>query len=490
MGELFAFINKGQKPYRLGENQRTRRPVTLPDTDRCTYIVGHSGMGKSTLLTNLILADIERGDRGVIVLDPHNELAEAVALRCPPEQAHRVTYFCPSHQTKKVLGFNPFQLNSTSKQEFELKADAIMQVFAHTWNLNYGNAPTMQNTLETFIRTLLSAYPQYQTNLLHMLCLTRKDEVGDFWREAVLPFVRGNPAMGQNWYEWMEEGRRKTDIESSRQKIKHLLISDVLWPVLCQPTTSDCFNFQDMLTQKKVLLVALGGLDSEFVRLLGSFILTQLLVTVKLSQAEQSSPCQVYADEFYYFNPQSFQFIINEGRKFKLYCTIAHQNLTQIKNKKLEATVQSCNNIILFKVSPDDAQQLRKHFYTPQGYIQPHLLANLPDFHALVRYKQDRQRPQDWIKTYAEARPVNRQVAKTIWQQSVAYGRPRAEIDKIKDSILRVVPDTVTPPQTMPLAEEFPTEATDAKPPEKTSSPEKKPQQKAKPTKFKPGFTA
>ncbi len=439
MEKLFACLDEGAAQYVLGKSQRTGQPVGLSDTNRCTYIIGRSGMGKSTLMTKLILADIAEGDRSVIVLDPHNELVESVASKCPPDQAHRVTYFAPSAQRNKILGFNPFEISSQDEQEYELKADAIMQVFAHTWKLNYAYTPTMQNTLETFARTLLSAYPQYKTSFLHMLCLTQLDDVGDYWRARLSALVGNNPAMNQTWSEWLKEGRREKDIESSRKKINHFNISDAIWPILYQPTSSECFNFQKMLSSKGVLLVALGGLDLEFVRLLGSLILTQLLVAVKLHKKEDRQPCNVYADEFYYFNPESFKFIIDEGRKHKLFCTIAHQSLKQISDR-VAAIVQGSEGIVVFSVSPDDAQRLRKHFFTnKKGFVSPHVVANLPKYQALVRYERNDRRVQDWIKTIEEDRPGDREVASAIWQRSLSFGRSMQDIEKTKNAILNVI---------------------------------------------------
>ena len=477
MDNLFAFLQQGTTAYTLGRNPRTGQRVGFADNNRCTYVIGRSGMGKSNLLTNLILTDIEKADRSVIVLDPHNELVESVALRCPPEQAHRVTYFAPSNQIRRVLGINPFALASDSQQEFELRAEAIMQVFAHTWNLNYANAPTMQNTLETFIRTLLANYGQYKTSLAHMLCLAEKEDVGNYWREKLSAATQHNLALSQNWREWQKDSRREKDIDSSRQKIKHILVSDLLWPILCQPTSSACFDFPNVLRRKGVLLVALGGLEKEFIRLLGSFILTQLLVAVRLHQKEEDAPCNVYADEFYYFNPQSFQFIIDEGRKFNLFCTLANQNLAQISNRRLAVTVQGCDNIVAFGCNPEDAARLRHHFITPSGFIKPQLVSNLPRYQALVRYAQGKKRPQAWLETFKEARQPNRQVVGEIWQQSLAFGRRREEIERIKEGIERMQPTTGTAsvagqPVSEPLTEKS------------------KLRTKTKEPKVKPGFTA
>ena len=59
------------------------------------YIVGKTGMGKTDLLRNIILADIWRG-AGVGVIDPHGDLAESVIDAIPPERSDDVVYFNPS----------------------------------------------------------------------------------------------------------------------------------------------------------------------------------------------------------------------------------------------------------------------------------------------------------------------------------------------------------------------------------------------------------
>ena len=146
----------------------------------------------------------------------------------------------------------------------------------------------------------------------------------------------------QNWSEWENERRLREDIQSSRQKIKHIITSDTLASILSQPQSADCFRFQELLSQKGVLLVNLEGLEDEGQRLIGSIILTQLLVMAKLRMdTEDRVPCHIYADEFYKFSPQSFVTIINEARKFRLFCTLAHQNLEQL-DKKARAAAANC----------------------------------------------------------------------------------------------------------------------------------------------------
>ena len=418
----------------LGKSIHTGRRIRLEDPRRSTYVAGAHGEGKSTLMLNLILDDIEGDDKGVVILDPHGDLVKAVAARCPRQHVEQVVYFAPSEQRERVLGLNPFETQHPS--EYELKRNALMDVFAYAWYGGYANTPTLQNTLETLISTLIAAYPAHRISFLHMLLLTRLDPVGDRWRHEMATWVQDNPALAQNWKEWQQRRRLEADIDSTRQKVKHIIASDTLYPILCQPASAPCFRFQEVLSRNGVLLVNLEGLDDESQRILGSIILTQLFVMAKLRQdAGDRVPCHIYADEFYKFSPQSFVDIINEARKFRLFCTLAHQNLAQL-DKAAQAAAASCGNIIVFRVNPKDSAVLGRHFRAGGRALHSATLSNLPRYHAAVRYVSYRQRRQAPLQTYKERGEASEEVAALIRERSAAFGAPRTEIDDYVNGIL------------------------------------------------------
>src|SRR3989338_7773506 len=74
--------------------QRRRFGIQRNDRRKHVYIIGKTGMGKSTLLENMTIQDIQAG-HGVAVVDPHGEYAE------------RVLQFVPEHRIKDVVYFNP-----------------------------------------------------------------------------------------------------------------------------------------------------------------------------------------------------------------------------------------------------------------------------------------------------------------------------------------------------------------------------------------------
>jgi hypothetical protein len=164
-----------------------------------------------------------------------------------------------------------------------------------------------------------------------MLLALRADPLGDVWRRQLSECTRDNPVVAGKWLEWEREARRRADAESSRNKIHYLISNDIIRHILCQPTSSSCFHLQETLAAKKVLLVNLGRLDDESQRLLGSLILTQILAMAYLRADEADRvPCHIYSDEFHKFSPQAFVELINQTRKFKVFCTLAHQTLAQL----------------------------------------------------------------------------------------------------------------------------------------------------------------
>ena len=71
---------------------------------RHVHIVGQTGTGKSSLLLNMIAADLAAG-HGIAVVDPHGELAESVLALVPPERFSQVRYLNPVDE--KPVPFNP-----------------------------------------------------------------------------------------------------------------------------------------------------------------------------------------------------------------------------------------------------------------------------------------------------------------------------------------------------------------------------------------------
>src|SRR5271155_5750196 len=81
--------------------------IKVDDRRRHVYVVGKTGVGKSTLLENMAIADIRSG-KGIAIIDPHGELAARLLDFVPEERLDVVIYFNPADM-EYPIAFNPME---------------------------------------------------------------------------------------------------------------------------------------------------------------------------------------------------------------------------------------------------------------------------------------------------------------------------------------------------------------------------------------------
>src|SRR3989344_877249 len=141
---IFAKTN-----FRNGER---RFGIKLDDRRRHMYLIGKTGMGKSQLLENMIIQDIQR-NKGVAVVDPHGDMVE------------RLLYFVPRHRINDVIYFNPADINypiafnileQVGDEQRHLVVSGLIGVFKKIWADSWG--PRLEYVLHHAISALLE-YP-------------------------------------------------------------------------------------------------------------------------------------------------------------------------------------------------------------------------------------------------------------------------------------------------------------------------------------------
>src|SRR5690348_4150291 len=94
-----------------------------------TYVIGRTGVGKSTLLETIAAQDILMG-RGVAVIDPHGDLAERVLAHVPRHRHADVVYF-DAADASQPYGYNP--LRRVRPDRIPLAVSGLMEAFAKLW---------------------------------------------------------------------------------------------------------------------------------------------------------------------------------------------------------------------------------------------------------------------------------------------------------------------------------------------------------------------
>jgi len=125
------------------------RPVALsPDGSlRHLHVLGPTGVGKSTLLLNLIVQDMNQG-RAVVVIEPKGDLIADVLQRVPARRLGDVVLLDPTDEARPV-GLNPLATHGRSP---ELMADSLLATFRQLYLSSWG--PRTQDILHACLLTL------------------------------------------------------------------------------------------------------------------------------------------------------------------------------------------------------------------------------------------------------------------------------------------------------------------------------------------------
>jgi hypothetical protein len=344
------------------------QPFGLSSVDRRQhlYVVGKTGTGKTTLLRNLILADIEAG-RGVGVLDPHGDLAEDLLEHIPRRRTDHVIYFNPADQ-EYPIAFN--LLKRIAPESRHLVASSIVSALKSVWRDSWG--PRLEYLLYACVAALLECQgtsilgiPRMLTDPAYRAWVIKQvedDSVRSFWLREF-----------SGW-----DKRFLAEVISPVQnKVGQLLMAAPLRNVLGQ--ISDKFDLRFAMDQRRILIANLskGLLGEDKANLLGAVLVSQFQ-TAAMGRANIPEHDRVdfhlYVDEFHNFATDSFSSILAEMRKYRLCLTLSHQHLEQVRPEICHAVFGNIGSMIAFRVGESDAEVLSREF---GGGFDPGLFSDL-----------------------------------------------------------------------------------------------------------------
>jgi DNA helicase HerA-like ATPase len=99
------------------------------DRARHMYVIGKTGMGKSTLLENMAIQDIRNGE-GIAFLDPHGSTADRIMEYVPQSRIKDVVYFAPFDMEHPVA-FNVMEDVGYDKRH--LVVSGLLSAFRKIW---------------------------------------------------------------------------------------------------------------------------------------------------------------------------------------------------------------------------------------------------------------------------------------------------------------------------------------------------------------------
>jgi len=336
-------------------DQRKKFGIRKKDRRYHMYVVGKTGVGKSTLLLNMIKQDIENGE-GMALLDPHGDLVEKTLNTSPLSRIKDIIYLNPQDK-ERILYFNPLEV--LDRQESNLVASSLVSAFKKIWHDSWGPRLEyiLRNSLSTLVEfsgaTLLDLQRILQDKVFRMSLVNRlkNEQLRDFWLNE---FEKYPPYFQQE------------AISPIQNKIGQFLNNPILREIVSQPKSS--FNLKEIMDSGKILLVNLskGKIGEDSASLLGAMLIAKMGLTALSRQdtpEEQRRDFYLYVDEFQSFATSSFSDILSEARKYHLNLILANQYLDQIDEKVRGAIFGNVGTIISFRVGLEDAKFLAEEFY-------------------------------------------------------------------------------------------------------------------------------
>jgi hypothetical protein len=338
-------------------NQRARFGIKSRDRTRHMYVIGKSGVGKSTLLENMAIQDINHGE-GLAVLDPHGSFAEKMLDYVPEHRIKDVVYFAP-FDTEYPISFNVMEDVGADKRHFV--ASGLMSTFKKIW------VDAWSARMEYILNNILLALLEYPDATL--LGVNRMLAEKGF-RDKVVANV-SDPGVKAFWTEeFAKYGDRYMQEAGAaiQNKIGQLTANPLIRNIIGQPKSS--FDIREVMDNQKILIVDLskGRIGEQNTALLGSMIITKIYLAAMsradatLARMASLPSFYFYVDEFQSFANESFANILSEARKYKLALIIAHQYVAQMEESVRDAVFGNVGTSISFRVGPLDAELLEKVF--------------------------------------------------------------------------------------------------------------------------------
>ncbi|MBU4332271.1 type IV secretion system DNA-binding domain-containing protein [Patescibacteria group bacterium] len=424
-------VNIPKEGLLLGENIYRGKKVDIhiarKDRQRHMYIIGMTGVGKSVLLSNMAIQDIQNGE-GVCVVDPHGTLVEDILKHIPKERAEDVVIFNPS-DIERPVGLNMLEAKTPGEGDF-----AIQEMIAIFYKLFPPEmiGPMFEHNMRNVMLTLMSD-PESPGTIAEIPRMFSDTDFQKTWVAKVKdPVVRAF---------WEKEMAKTSDFHKSEMlgylisKVGRFVENAMMRNIIGQ--THSGFDFREMMDQGKILLVNLckGTTGEVNSNLLGLIVVSKLQMAA-LARAdlpeEERKDFYLYIDEFQNFVTDSIATILAEARKYKLNLIMAHQYIGQlIKNqdtKTRDAIFGNVGTVASFRVGVDDAETIAKQLGPP---VTEYDVMNMERYNAYTRLLVDNQASKPFNMATLAPVPGDPKLAEHIKELSrLRCGRERKIVEE------------------------------------------------------------
>ena len=386
-------LSTNEKPLGITSSGR-QAGIGVVDARQHMHVLGPTGVGKSTLIARLALADFHQR-RGAVVIDPKGDLVDDVLARIPPGEESRVDLLNPSDEA-------PLTLNMLDNPDRDLGVDQLVSIFRRVFERDWGTRT--DDIFRSALLTLTATVPN--ATLADVPRLLSDAE----WRAPLVAQIDDPVGLGPfwDWYQELPDSGRSQAVGPLLNKLRAFLLRRPVRAIVAHPKTT--LDIAGALNEGRLLLARLpkGTLGEDTSRLLGSMIVARAWQAgqARASLApDQRRDCALYVDEAHNYLglPTPIDEVLAEARGYRFSFCLAHQHLAQLTPELRAGIDANARTKVYFQLSQEDA-----HHLAPE--VSPELseydLANLPRYTAAVRAVHDGQRTRPFTLTTEDLPPA------------------------------------------------------------------------------------
>ncbi len=401
--------------------------IKKDDRTRHMYIIGKSGVGKSTLLENMAVDDMKKGE-GIAFLDPHGSSVENLLNYIPKRRINEVIYFDPA-DTQYPIPLNILEVVEPGQREFV--ASGIVSIFAKLYAYSWG--PRLEYVLRNTLLTLTEYPGATLPNIIDIL--TNKN-----FRDKVMPSVT-DPVMQKFWkteFNRWDQRQQTEAVAPILNKVGQFVSSPLIRRIISHKKSS--IDFEQIMDEGKILLVNLsqGRMGEDNAALMGAMMITKIQLAAMRRAGKSPDKYKdfyLYVDEFQNFATQSFIKILSEARKYRLGLILANQYVEQIGEEIMAAVRGNAGTLINFLVGSEDAKRLVDEY---GGLFTKEDLVGLGRGEVIVKLAIDGLTSRAFFaKTLPPAKSTNQNRDKVIKVSRERWGKKATESPKSQISNLK-----------------------------------------------------
>lgn len=411
----------------INEFREKRRPIEYLEGDRLRhmYMIGKTGVGKSTLFQHMCLEDIRRGS-GVCFIDPHGDSIDWLLARIPPERLEDVILFDPS-DSEYPFGLN--LLEAHDEQEKDFLVNECIQIFYKLFDPERQGliGPQFEHWLRNAAFTVMAGPEGGSILEIPKLFVDQEFEkkkrsyltdplVIDFWTKQMAKTSQFHKSEMLNYF---------------MSKFGPFINNALMRNILGQHVNS--FSFDSLMDKRSILLCNLskGKLGELNSHMLGLILVSRLQAAVMKRAnrgAADRTPFYLYVDEFQNFATDSFSSLLSESRKYGLGMHLANQYLAQLPDKVRQSVFGNVGTMVAFEVGVEDAKVLAREFapITELDFI------GLPRFNFYIKLMINGKTSEAFSGVTLPPEPARGEAVrhKVLALNRLAYGWPRLLVEK------------------------------------------------------------